>query len=62
MGSIYKLYTFATRNKIEFKFTSIPTSFKGKPKELFDTEYQKKLYAAGREVGLRGGDWADNPP
>lgn len=62
LGSIYKLYSFASINKIEFKFTSIPASFKGKPKEMFDTEYQKKLYAAGREIGLRGGDWANSPP
>ncbi len=61
-GSVYKLFTFANQNNIGFKFTSIPASFKGKPKELFDVSYQKDLFAVGRENGLHGGRWTSEPP
>ena len=61
-GDLFKLYAFAKRNDIAFRLTSVPATFKVKPKEAFDQEYMRALYRVGFEFGKNGYSWSRVPP
>lgn len=61
-GDLYKLYAFTQANNIGYRITSVPSSFKEKPNELFDPIFMSKLYAVGYEAGRNGVNWQTKPP
>ena len=61
-GDLHKLYGFTQANNIGYRITSVPSSFKEKPNELFDPVYMRKLFDVGYETGLKGVKWETKPP
>lgn len=61
-GDVYKIYAIAERDGIDLNVLSIPTDFDREPKEPFDPDYMKALYALGYESGYSGDRWSPTPP
>lgn len=60
-GDLIKLYLRAQKNEIDYNLTSIPESFREKPKEAFDKAYMRKLYELGYSIGKAGIRWRKQP-
>jgi hypothetical protein len=61
-GDLYRIYTIAQREGMEFNLVYIPSTFKFKGKELFDTEEMKQLFELGFNMGKSGDFWHKYPP
>jgi hypothetical protein len=61
-GDLYRIYTIAQREGIEFNLVYIPSTFKFKGRELFDTEEMKQLFDLGFNMGKSGDFWHKYPP
>jgi len=61
IGDLFRLYTYAQRDDFEYNLAYTPESFTEKPKELFDTEYMKKLFELGYKLGKEGYQWRHHP-
>ena len=62
IGDLYRIYTIANRDGVEFNLTFIPSNFDAAHREEFDTNYMKQLFATGRSLGKSGGAWRKYPP
>ena len=62
IGDLYRIYTFAQREGIEFNLVYIPSTFKFKGRELFDIEEMKQLFDLGFNMGKSGEFWHEYPP
>lgn len=62
IGDLFRIYTSAQRDGIDFNLTYIPRSFEAPHKEEFDTHYMQQLYATGHHAGLAGDTWQKTPP
>jgi len=62
VSDLYKLYTEAKNNRIEFNLASVPDSFTRKSKEPFDKAYMQALFKIGRDLGRQGYPWSRLPP
>lgn len=61
-GDIYRIYTIAQREGIEFNLVYIPSTFKSQGKEFFDPEEMKRLFDIGFDMGKSGNPWLKSPP
>lgn len=61
VSDLYELYSVARRDGMDYRLLYIPSEFKDESKEIFDTEYMKKLYNVGVELGKRN-EWLHQPP
>lgn len=61
-SDIYRIYRQAVESQAEFRLTAVPESFSAKPKEAFDSAYQRDLFETGRAMGRDGGNWTRVPP
>lgn len=61
-GDVFRLYTNARRNNIDFNLAAIPDSFQMTPKEPFDPVYMKALFDQGYKDARRGYKWNKKPP
>ena len=55
------LQTAAQASQTKFEFMGIPKSFDAPKADKFDVGYAQKLYAAGRDAGLKG-EWLTSVP
>lgn len=62
VGDIYRIYTLAQRDGVDFNLGFIPPSFNAPHKEQFDTEYMRRLYELGYDMAMQGFPWAKTPP
>lgn len=62
IGDLFRIYTSAKRDGIDFNLTYIPRSFDVPHKEEFDTHYMRQLYSTGRQAALAGNTWQKTPP
>ncbi|HEU0223424.1 MAG TPA: patatin-like phospholipase family protein, partial [Paracoccaceae bacterium] len=62
IGDVYKLYTLAAENGVEFKVAWIPTGLPCAPEEAFDPDFMTCLFAIGEEAFRRGTLWREVPP
>ena len=62
IGDLYKMYTFAKRNGIQYRLAYIPADFPDTSTEPFDTVYMTKLYNLGYRLGKAGFRWQKTPP
>lgn len=63
VGDVYRLYTIAKRDEIDFNATWIPTDIPcPDPVEDFDTAFMTCLYGVGGELFRRGDLWHNAPP
>lgn len=57
-----RIYEVARRDGLDFHMIMIPRTFAGKPRQDFDTEYMRALFAQGLELAAQPGPWLDAPP
>lgn len=60
-GDVLRLYNYAERNRIDFNYAEIPSSFTRIPEEVFDKDYMQELFAVGEELGKSGYQWQKKP-
>jgi hypothetical protein len=61
IGDLYRIYTQTVRDGVDFRLARIPADFDVQPKEDFDVDYMRPLFARGREMALAGYPWMDAP-
>ena len=62
IGDMYRLYSAAKLNGMEFNMASIPPSFKEQSHAIFDKEYMDALFNFGFDQARQGYDWQHKPP
>ena len=62
LGDLYRIYSIAQRDHIDFNLTFIPPSFKVQKKADFDTKFMQALYETGERMGAEGIQWLKRPP
>lgn len=62
VGDLYRLYSNAQRDKIDYNAIWVPASFALKEKEPFEPTYMKALFNLGYEMGKNGIPWSKQPP
>jgi len=62
VGDLYRIYTIAQRDGIEFNLAHIPEDYEIDAKESFDREAMNRLYQLGYEWARAGYPWQHLPP
>lgn len=62
IGDLYREYAITTREGIDYNLASIPPEWVPNPKEPFDPEDMKRLYAIGYSMAKSGYPWQKYPP
>jgi predicted patatin/cPLA2 family phospholipase len=62
LGDLYRIFSIAQRDHVDFNLTFIPPSFKMQKKADFDTKFMQALYERGEEMGAEGIHWLKHPP
>jgi len=62
VGDLYRIFTMAQRDGLDFNLAYIPASFENVPQELFDPVWMRKLFDLGYEMGKDGNPWKKKPP
>lgn len=62
MGDLYRIYSIAERDGLDFNLAYIPTSFTRTLKEPFETAYMKELFQVGYDMAVKGYPWVKAPP
>jgi Patatin-like phospholipase len=62
VGDLYRIYTIATRDDIEFNLAYIPNDYDIEAKESFDKEVMNRLFQLGYEWARAGSPWETLPP
>ena len=61
VGDLYRIYSFAKRDGIDFNFIAIPASYEKKSEEPFDTEDMNRLFNIGYDMSIKGIKWQKAP-
>lgn len=63
IGDLYRIYVTTQRDGIDYNLAYIPATFDVvHPKQEFDTNYMRQLFATGEKMGLAGYPWQKVPP
>jgi Patatin-like phospholipase len=62
VGDLYRIYTIAQRDGVEFNLAHIPEDYDIDAKESFDREAMNRLYQLGYEWARAGYPWQHLPP
>lgn len=62
IGDLYRIYSIAKLDGIDFNLASIPADFDMQASAPFDLKYMRALFARGYEMGKTGFPWVKNPP
>lgn len=62
VGDLYKIFTIARRDGLDYNLAYIPKDFNALHKEEFDRAYMQQLFQTGYELALKGYDWKKVPP
>ncbi|UFZ05237.1 patatin-like phospholipase family protein [Bradyrhizobium ontarionense] len=62
IGDIYRIYSVARFNGIDFNLASVPSDFQAKSDGPFDRNYMTALFDRGQAMGRRGYPWVKNLP
>jgi predicted acylesterase/phospholipase RssA len=62
IGDLYRMYTQAQRDHMDFNLISIPESFTKTEPKPFDTAYMVALYGTGYDLGRTNIPWQKVPP
>jgi hypothetical protein len=63
IGDLYRLYSFAKRDKIDYNLAAIPTDqAPTRPAEPFNRNYMNQLFDLGYEMASQGYPWLKHPP
>jgi predicted acylesterase/phospholipase RssA len=62
VGDLYRIYTTAQQDGLDFNLAFIPPTFKVPLTEPFEQHYMNQLFNLGYELGRSGYAWAKVPP
>ncbi len=62
IGDIYRLYSIAHRDHVDFNLAYIPPTFDTPHTKDFDTAYMRALYDLAYTSAAEGHEWAKHPP
>jgi predicted acylesterase/phospholipase RssA len=62
IGDLYRIFTITRRDHVAYNLAFIPETFRAEKKRDFDTEYMRKLFELGYDMGSNGYSWARHPP
>ena len=62
VGDLFRLYTYAKRDDLDYNLAFIPKDFTAKPASEFDNAYMKALFQVGYDMASRGYPWTKHPP
>ncbi len=62
VGDLYRIYSTAQRDGLDFNLAYIPATFDTVPGESFDVEWMQELFELGYQEGRKGYSWRKNPP
>jgi predicted acylesterase/phospholipase RssA len=62
IGDLYRVYSIAKLNGVDFNLASIPADFDVQTDQPFDQTYMKALFDRGYAMGSRGYPWVKSPP
>lgn len=62
IGDIYQLYLFTQKGRGEFNLAYIPSDYKRREKEPFDTTAMRELFELGFQEAKKGYAWKKVPP
>ena len=62
VGDLYRIYTIATRDGIEYKLATIPSDYESKATEAFDPAEMTRLFETGFTRAKNGYPWQSLPP
>ena len=62
IGDVYRMYTQAVRDGVDFNVASIPEDFTEVSKSTFDQNDMTKLYKRGYQAAVSGTAWQKTPP
>jgi hypothetical protein len=62
VGDLYRLYTFARRDRMAFNLAAIPGDFPSPPEEMFDQDYMNRVFGLAWEMARKGYPWQQHPP
>ena len=61
-GDLYRIYSIATRDGVDYNLAYIPRNFQSVHMEEFDTEYMRLLFQKGYDMAVKGYPWEKQPP
>ncbi len=61
VGNLAQIYILAKRDGLSYNLAWIPASFKETPKEAFDRDYMRTLFALGFDLAAKGYPWWQEP-
>jgi predicted acylesterase/phospholipase RssA len=62
IGDLYRLYTYAKRDNLDYNLAFIPKDFHGTYTSEFDTAYMNALFNVGYNMACCGYPWTKHPP
>jgi predicted acylesterase/phospholipase RssA len=62
IGDLYRLYTYAKRDDLDYNLAFIPKDFHGTSTSEFDTAYMTALFNVGYNMACCGYPWTKHPP
>jgi len=62
LGDVYRIYTFAERDGIDFNLAAIPNDFVPNAQETFDEVEMNRLFDLGYGLAVKGYPWQKEPP
>jgi predicted acylesterase/phospholipase RssA len=62
IGDLYRIYSIARRDGIEFNLASIPSDFSNTSREPFDQNYMIALFDRGYDLAKHNYGWVKTPP
>jgi hypothetical protein len=62
MGDLYRIFTIARRDKVDYNLAYIPDTFRVVKKKDFDPAYMRTLYDLAYGLASGGFSWAKHPP
>jgi predicted acylesterase/phospholipase RssA len=62
IGDLYRLYTYAQRDGLDYNLAFIPRDFHATSTSEFDTAYMNALFQVGYNMACCGYPWTKHPP
>ena len=62
IGDLYRIYTTAQQDGLDYNLAYIPSTFNVPKKEDFETAYMRQLFDVGYSMAAKGYPWQKTPP
>jgi predicted acylesterase/phospholipase RssA len=62
IGDLFRLYTYAQRDEVDYNVAFIRKDFRATSTSTFDKEYMNKLFVYAYNLGRKGYQWEKYPP